>query len=132
MILLGLFVTAVQQIDLAGPLWQYLGRYETLSQEELVSPSSRSLLLMLYVVLPAGLLGLPTLMMGLSFGYLQRAVQTDLGALGRRVGWLQTGNIIGSMAGAMLTGFVLLDLLGSAGTLRLLVWCSTVFRLCHP
>ena len=31
----------------------------------------------LYVALPIWLIGLPTLMMGLSFGHLQRAVQTD-------------------------------------------------------
>jgi spermidine synthase len=125
--LLGAFVMFVGRIDLADPVWQYLGRYETLSTEEL--SSSLGLVLALYVVLPIGLLGLPTLMMGVSFGHLQRAVQTDLAALGRRVGWLQTANIVGSMLGAMLTGLVLLDGLGTAGTLRLLVSCSVVFLL---
>jgi hypothetical protein len=46
-----------------------------------------------YVALPLIVIGLPTAAMGLSFGYLQRAVQTDLEGLGRRVGWLQTANI---------------------------------------
>jgi predicted membrane-bound spermidine synthase len=70
-------------------------------------------------------------MMGLSFGHLQRAVHTDLAALGRRVGWLQTANIVGSMVGAMLTGLVLLDLFGTTGALRLMVGCGAVFFLLY-
>jgi hypothetical protein len=127
---LTVFVMFVHQIDVADPLWQYLGRYETLSSEEVVG-SGRGLFFALYVAVPIGLMGLPTLMMGLSFGHLQRAVQTDLATLGRRVGWLQTANIAGSMVGAMLTGLVLLDVLGSAGTLQLLVLCSTMFILLY-
>ena len=81
----------------------------------------------LYAVLPVLLLGLPTVMMGLSFGYLQRAVQRDLDRLGRRVGWLQAANIAGAMAGALATGLLLLDWLGTSGTLRLIVCSSIVF-----
>ena len=91
------------------------------------APPRRGLFLVLYIVVPLALLGLPTLMMGLSFGHLQRAVQTDLETLGRRVGWLQTANIAGSMLGALLTGLALLDWLGTANTLRLLGCCPAVF-----
>jgi spermidine synthase len=64
--------------------------------------------------------------MGLSFGFLQRSVQTDLSGLGRRVGWL-AANIAGAVAGAVTTGFVLLDYLGTAGTLRVLVLAGGIF-----
>jgi len=59
--------------------------------------------------------------MGASFPFLQRAVHADLDRLGRRVGWLQGANIAGSTLGAGLTGLVLLQVLGTAGTLRLIV-----------
>ena len=85
------------------------------------------LLIVLYGALPVFLVGPPTLMMGLSFALLQRAIQTDLAGLGRRVGWLQAANIAGSTLGSILTGVVLLDAIGTAGTLRLLVVLAVVF-----
>jgi predicted membrane-bound spermidine synthase len=78
-------------------------------------------LLRLYALLPLALFGLPTLLMGLSFGALQRAVQDDPEASGRKVGLLQAANILGCTAGSLLTGLVLLERLGTAGTMRLLV-----------
>jgi spermidine synthase len=133
-----LLTTSVDRVGWADPLWRYLGEYEPLTPDAAwsgaaggIEPTRRGLFLVLYVVVPLALLGLPTLMMGLSFGHLQRAVQTDLEILGRRVGWLQTANIVGSMLGALLTGLALLDWLGTAGTLRLLVCCSTVFLILY-
>jgi predicted membrane-bound spermidine synthase len=67
--------------------------------------------------------------MGLSFPFLQRAVQTDVRRVGRRVGWLQSANIVGSTAGSALTGLVLLDVLGTAWTLRVLVALGGLFLL---
>jgi spermidine synthase len=84
-----------------------------------------------YGVLPLVLIGPPTVMMGLSFGLLQRAVQTDVHLLGRRVGWLQTANVAGATIGAVLTGLVLLDLIGTVGTLRLLACTSIVYFWLH-
>ncbi len=129
-----LLVSAVDRVRWAEPLWNYLGAYETLSREALSAQGSSSdfwLLAMLYGVIPVAMMGLPTLLMGLTFAYLQQAVQTDLEQLGRRVGWLQTGNIVGSMIGAMVTGLLLLDWFGTMGTLRLLVGCSTLFLLLY-
>ena len=125
------------------PVWEYMAGYESLEIDaairsaqrylgELgaVAPQARRLtflLFVLYVVLPVALVGPPTLMMGLSFAFLQRAVQTDLAGLGRRVGWLQAGNIAGSTLGSIVTGVILLDVLGTAATLRLLVLLGGVF-----
>jgi predicted membrane-bound spermidine synthase len=75
----------------------------------------------LYGLLPLALFGAPTVLMGLSFGALQRAVQDDPATSGRKVGLLQAANIAGCTAGSLLTGLVLLERVGTAGTLRLLV-----------
>jgi predicted membrane-bound spermidine synthase len=86
----------------------------------------------LYALLPIVLIAPPTFLMGLSFPYLQRAVQTDAQFLGRRVGWLQSANIAGSLAGSVLTGFVFLPWLGTPGTFRLLVVLACVFIALRP
>jgi len=81
----------------------------------------------LYVLLPVGLIGPPTFMMGFGFPLLQRAVHTDLAHVGRRVGSLVAANILGSTLGAFITGWVLLDVLGTPATLRLLFFLSAGF-----
>jgi len=78
-------------------------------------------LLRLYALLPLALHGVATVLMGLSFGALQRAVQDDPASSGRKVGFLQAANIAGCTAGSLLTGLVLLGRLGSGGALRLLL-----------
>jgi len=142
---LGLLTFALGRWDLLGPLWRYLGEYETMALDEAVraalrllaragevAPFTQSLAAqfgLVYVAVPLYLIGPPTLLMGMSFPFIQRAVQTDLEHLGRRVGWLQAANIVGSTLGAGLTGLLLLRALGSAGTLRLLVALAGVFLL---
>jgi hypothetical protein len=83
----------------------------------------------LYGAVPLGLILPPTLLMGMSFPVLQKAVQVDLSGLGRRVGFLQAANIAGSTLGSVLTGLVLLDLIGTAWTLRLLALAGFGFLL---
>lgn len=73
-----------------------------------------------FVVLPA-LFFLPaTVAMGASFSALQRAVQVDAAGAARRTGLLQSANITGSLLGSLAVGLVALELMGTAGTLRLL------------
>jgi spermidine synthase len=81
----------------------------------------------LYVLLPAALIGPPTFLAGFSFPLVQRAVQTDLAHVGRRVGALIAANILGSTLGAFVTGWILLDALGTAGTLELVFLLSAGF-----
>ena len=83
----------------------------------------------LYLYLPVLLIGPPTLMAGVSFPLLQRIVQTDLSQIGRRVGVLFTANVLGSTAGAFVTGLLLLDWLGTPGTLTFLFVVSLAFLL---
>jgi predicted membrane-bound spermidine synthase len=83
----------------------------------------------LYVAVPLILVVPATFVMGCSFPVLQRVVQTDLSRLGRRVGSLLLANIVGSTIGTLLTGWALLDVLGTPGTLKLLVAVSGGFAL---
>lgn len=76
--------------------------------------------LVLYLIVPAVLVGPPTFLMGLSFPYLQKAIHVDFPRLGRRLGILLAANIAGSVLGAMLAGWVLLPVLGTAGSLKAL------------
>jgi spermidine synthase len=140
---LGLLTAALGRLPGLGPLWRYLGEYETLALDEAVRATQRLLMrggdvapftvelaaqfTLLYGLVPLYLIGPPTLLMGMSFPFIQKAVQTDLLRLGRRVGGLQAANIVGSTLGAGLTGLVLLDTLGSSGTLRVLVGLAGVF-----
>ena len=71
--------------------------------------------LLLIVVLPASFI------MGFSFPVVQKAVQRDIDRLGQRVGLVQLANIVGNSAGSLVAGLMLLDLMGTAGTLKLLV-----------
>ncbi len=72
------------------------------------------------VVAPLLVMGAPVLLMGASFPFIQALVARRLDSLGRRTGTLLFANICGNVIGGALTGFVLLDRLGAAGTLRVL------------
>jgi spermidine synthase len=80
-------------------------------------------LLVAVVVLPASFI------MGFSFPVVQKAVQVDLDQLGRRVGLVQLANIVGNSAGSLVAGLLLLDLAGTAGTLKLLVGIGLAFAV---
>jgi spermidine synthase len=71
-------------------------------------------------VAPLLVMGAPVLLMGASFPFIQALVARRLDSLGRRTGTLLFSNIAGNVAGGAATGFVLLDRLGTAGTLQLL------------
>ena len=85
--------------------------------------------LALYVLLPFVLVVPPTFLMGCAFPFLQRVVHTDLGHVGRRVGGLLLANIVGSMLGALVTGWLFLGALGTAATLKVLTGLSGMFLL---
>jgi MFS family permease len=61
---------------------------------------------------------------GMTFPFVQRAVQQDLASVGARVGWVQLSNILGNAAGSLLTGLITFHFLGTAGTLLLLCLLS--------
>lgn len=73
-----------------------------------------------HVFAPLLVMGAPVLLMGASFPFIQALVARRLDSLGRRTGTLLFANICGNVIGGAVTGFVLLDRLGTAGTLQLL------------
>jgi spermidine synthase len=84
-------------------------------------------LILFLVVVPLVLILPATTLMGLSFPYLQKAVQHDIDKIGRRVGALQVANILGCMAGASLTGLTLLNQFGTAVTLKIVLGLASIF-----
>jgi len=73
--------------------------------------------------------GPPSFLIGMTFPFVQRAVQQDLSSVGARVGWVQLANILGNAAGSIGTGIVTFHLLGTAGTLQLLSALSVLLML---
>ena len=65
--------------------------------------------------------GVPTFLMGYGFPQLMSAGTRAVSHLGRSIGRIYLANIIGSTAGSLLVGFVLLHYLGTERTLALLI-----------
>jgi len=127
-----LLLTAfIRFADNMPSLWAYLGSYEPLDIRSAISsrPDQQvwRMFVALYVGLPCVLVLPPTLLMGFSFPILQRVVQTSLARIGRRVGVLLVANVAGSMVGTVLTGWLLLDRVGTAGTMKLLAILAGIF-----
>jgi spermidine synthase len=70
---------------------------------------------------PLLVLPLPTFLMGLCFPLVQRLVADNFAVLGKRVGLAIFANTVGCVLGTIVTGFFLLDRLGTPTTLRILV-----------
>jgi predicted membrane-bound spermidine synthase len=66
----------------------------------------------------------PSFIIGMTFPFVQRAVQQDLASVGARVGWVQLANILGNAAGSIGTGLVTFHFFGTMGTMLLLALVS--------
>ncbi|MBW4536891.1 MAG: fused MFS/spermidine synthase [Pleurocapsa minor HA4230-MV1] len=82
-----------------------------------------------YLVIPGVITIVPSLLMGFYFPLVQQAVQQNYGELGKRVGFIYLASILGNTLGSLLTGLVLIDILGTAGSIRLLVIIGICFLL---
>ena len=82
-----------------------------------------------YLVIPGVITIVPSLLMGFYFPLVQQAVQQDSGKIGKRVGLIYLTNILGNTLGSLLTGLILIDLLGTSGSVRLLVVTGLGFLL---
>jgi predicted membrane-bound spermidine synthase len=121
-----LMVSAPTDLPLYEHLFAYWRQYE---EFQFGADWSWRWVLSLYLALPVFLYGPPTVLMGLSFAILQRAVHDDLRTTGLKVGILQTGNIVGNVAGSLLAGLLFLNLVGTTGTLKLLIGIGVAFAL---
>ena len=69
----------------------------------------------------------PAALLGMSFPITQKAIQNDPAVIGQRVGLIQFANIIGNTVGSIVTGLILLQYLGTSGSLRLLALLGLMF-----
>ena len=72
-----------------------------------------------HLVAPLLVMGSPVFLMGASFPFIQAHVARDLDSLGRSTGALLCSNLLGNVTGGAITGFLLIDRLGTPGTLLL-------------
>jgi spermidine synthase len=101
---LALLYVALRWWGLADLVGADMGRYRG---DGLIA----ALLLTVLVVAP------PSFLMGLSFPFVQKAVQRDFATVGRRVGLVQLANIFGNAAGSLCVGLLGLHYLGTVGTM---------------
>lgn len=87
------------------------------------------ILLPTYVLIPMFLMFVPTFIMGVSFSTSQLIIQDDPELVGRRLGWLQFINIVGSAAGAWCVTWVGFEHLGTAPLIRSLTLLALVYVL---
>jgi spermidine synthase len=73
-----------------------------------------------HVLAPALVMGVPVYLMGYAYPFDAAHVLRRESTLGRNTGLLMACNILGNVAGSLIAGFELLDVLGTAGTLALL------------
>ncbi len=74
-----------------------------------------------YAIAPLMVLGVPSILMGMGFPFVQGVICRRRETLGRGLGMLLASNIAGNVAGAVCTGFILVHYLGTPRTLQILV-----------
>jgi predicted membrane-bound spermidine synthase len=107
-----LFLWAVNHIEKIAFLSDYFLSYETDFQGKIV--------VIMYLVVPIFLMSVPTFLMGFSFTISQAIIQNNYAEVGRKVGWLQFINIVGSSAGAWFVTLIGFNVLGSSLIIKLL------------
>ena len=73
-----------------------------------------------YLIVPSVMMIVPNLLLGFYFPLVQKAVQSQEQSIGKRVGSILVANILGNVTGSLLTGLVLLNLLGTSGSIKLI------------
>ncbi len=120
-------VAVLPSVEAAATVWAYLGGYEPVDAaaafRALWSPEGEERpagapFVRLYVAVPALLVGPPTIAMGASFPLLQKVALVEASRIGKRVAAVLIANIAGSALGSILTGWLALTYLGSAGSIR--------------
>lgn len=100
----------LEHVPFARPWLDSLAAYEPTEQP--------SLLIVNYVLLPFVILFVPGLVMGLGFSLSQQLLQTRFARLGRRLGRMRFVNVLGCVAGAIITTQVVIPWVGTSGGLK--------------
>ena len=82
-----------------------------------------------YLIVPSAMMILPNLLLGFYFPLVQKAIQNDGKAIAKRVGSILVANILGNVLGSLVTGLVLLDLIGTSASIKLLCCLGLGFLL---
>ncbi|WP_394990546.1 fused MFS/spermidine synthase [Emticicia sp.] len=101
---------AVSDIQALSFLFDYFKSYEALFTPKIVLST------MLFI--PLFLMAVPTFIMGFSFTISQLIIQDKFDEVGRKVGWLQFMNIVGSTIGAWFVTLIGFNYLGTALTIK--------------
>jgi spermidine synthase len=116
-----LLISVLPRVGLGGPLTEYFASDGfNIGFSEIDSARGFAGFVFAYVVAPLLFMAVPVLCAGAAYPCIQATVSDRIDQLGRRTGALLFANIVGNVAGTLLTGYVLIDRLGTAGTLRLL------------
>ena len=107
---MAVFVNAIGTVPSLRFLWDYFGSYDPN-----LTPRFG---VFIYGAVPLFLLFVPTFLMGLSFSLSQSLIQDKYDEVGRKVGWLQFVNIVGSAAGAWAITWIGFPLFGTAALLK--------------
>ncbi len=114
-----LFLGLIHEWDVLRFLWDYFQSYEPNFTMRIAVP--------VYVLIPLFLMAVPTFLMGVSFAVSQSLIQDRWEEVGRRLGWLQFVNIVGSAAGAWLVTWVGFNILGTAVLLKVLTAIGLIY-----
>lgn len=113
------FVYGIANVPALRFLWDYF-----YSGEPVLSPRFS---IFTYGFVPLFLLFVPTFLMGVSFSLSQSLIQDNPTEVGRRVGWLQFINIVGSAAGAWAVTWIGFPFLGTASLLRMISGLGLIY-----
>ena len=119
--------TLLAQLPPRTPLYNDLFLYWQQLRKVLTPSDGARIFTLLYLALPLVLFGPVTFLQGVSFAFLQRAVQNDPAQAGHRAGLLQAVNILGCVLGSLGIGLWALTRFGTTGSLRLITLTGLVF-----
>ena len=103
---------AVSDISALSFLFDYFKSYEAKFTPNIVISTM--------LLIPLFLMAVPTFIMGFSFTISQLIIQDKFDEVGRKVGWLQFMNIVGSTIGAWFVTLIGFNYLGTALTIKII------------
>ncbi|RFS13381.1 fused MFS/spermidine synthase [Emticicia sp. C21] len=110
---------AIKDVSALSFLFDYFKSYETSFATHIVISTM--------FIIPMFLMAVPTFIMGFSFTISQLIIQDKFEEVGRKVGWLQFMNIVGSTAGAWFVTLVGFNYLGTSLTIKLISLIGLVY-----
>ncbi|WP_435354636.1 fused MFS/spermidine synthase [Emticicia sp. SJ17W-69] len=112
---------AVSDISALAFLFEYFKSYEALFTPTIVISTM--------LLIPLFLMAVPTFIMGFSFTISQLIIQDKFEEVGRKVGWLQFMNIVGSTIGAWFVTLIGFNYLGTALTIKIIGLIGLIYIL---